>query len=262
VAEPAYQQIAEDLQGQIETGALSPGERLPTKPELGRKYQVSRNTVRDAVKLLITRGLVQTRPGDGTFVNERTIPFITTVFADLASGFRRDEVARGPNPGPGRSPHTSEPRVELRRATGPVSAELQIEEGTEVVSRQQQRWIDGAAWSLRTSFYPMRLVEQGAWLLLRASSISEGAVSYLEATLGMKLAGWRDRIAVRVPHAAECSFFGLPRDGRVRVIEARRTGFDEYGRPFVLIGNVYPADRNELVLNVGQTPAAAAGRDE
>jgi DNA-binding FadR family transcriptional regulator len=37
--------------------------------------------------LLITRGLVPTRPGDGTFVSERMIPFITTVFADLASGW-------------------------------------------------------------------------------------------------------------------------------------------------------------------------------
>src|SRR4026208_1168532 len=46
-------------------------------PETTRRTQSS---------LLIPRGLVPTRPGDGTFVSERMIPFITTVFADLASG--------------------------------------------------------------------------------------------------------------------------------------------------------------------------------
>ena len=68
MADPMYRQIAEDLRRQIEAGELPPGAQLRTELELREKYDASRNTVRDAIKWLITRGLVETRPGQGTFV--------------------------------------------------------------------------------------------------------------------------------------------------------------------------------------------------
>lgn len=39
------------------------------------------------------------------------------------------------------------------------------------------------------------------------------------------------------------------------VIETRRTGFDEADQPFVLTVSVYPADRNQFIINVGDLPA-------
>ena len=65
MADPMYRQIADDLRRQIETGELAPGAQLRTELELREKYDASRNTVRDAIKWLITRGLVETRPGPG-----------------------------------------------------------------------------------------------------------------------------------------------------------------------------------------------------
>ena len=73
MAGPRYREIAEDLRGKIESGDLPPGEQLPTEFELQEEYAASRNTVRDAVKSLITRGLVETRPGQGTFVTEKIV---------------------------------------------------------------------------------------------------------------------------------------------------------------------------------------------
>ena len=49
-------------------------------------------------------------------------------------------------------------------------------------------------------------------------------------------------------------FFKLPDDGRVSVIETRRTAFDTQGRPVRLTVTVYPADRNKFAINVGQVP--------
>ena len=54
-----------------------PGEQLRTTLELRERYEASRNTVRDAIKWLVTRGLVETRPGHGRFVPERIDPFVT-----------------------------------------------------------------------------------------------------------------------------------------------------------------------------------------
>jgi GntR family transcriptional regulator len=148
------------------------------------------------------------------------------------------------------------PRVEVQQATDTLTAELKLPEGTPVVSRHQQRLIDDRLWSLQTSFYPMSLVEKGAIRLLQAANIEEGAVAYLSET-GTKLVGWRDKIKVRAPDKTETDVFKLPDDGRVAVIETRRTGYDGTGTPFVLTVSVYPADRNEFVIDVGEVPADA-----
>jgi DNA-binding GntR family transcriptional regulator len=49
-----YRLIADDLREQIESGELEPGQQLRTELELREVYDASRNTVRDAIKWLIT----------------------------------------------------------------------------------------------------------------------------------------------------------------------------------------------------------------
>src|ERR1700747_1242514 len=82
---PMYRQIADDLRAMIETEELAPGQQLQTEIELREQYGASRNTVRDAIKWLITLGLVETRPGQGTFVVEKMKPFVTTLTGNLIS---------------------------------------------------------------------------------------------------------------------------------------------------------------------------------
>jgi GntR family transcriptional regulator len=256
---PLYRQIADDLQHQIEAGTLVPGQRLPTEPELRARYGASRNTVRDAVRWLTTRGLVRTRPGQGTYVVERAEPFITTLSADPETGlgggeglaFQAEVVAQG------RSPRASEPRVAVLQAAGVVADELHVEAGTSVISRQQERFIDGAPFSLQTSYYPMALVHAGAIRLLEAASILPGTAAYLEDTLGLRQARYNDLITVRTPTVSETLFFELPDSGRVSVFETFRTAFDSEDRPFRLTVSVFAADRNEFAVFSGIVPAQA-----
>ena len=93
MADPMYRIIADELRQQIESGLLPPGGQLPTELELRDRFSASRNTIRDAVKLLISLGLVETRPGQGTFVTERIDPFVTTLSADADAGFGGGEGA-------------------------------------------------------------------------------------------------------------------------------------------------------------------------
>ena len=51
--QPRYQEIADELRQQIESGELPRDSQLPTEAELQRKFSAARNTVREAVKLLI-----------------------------------------------------------------------------------------------------------------------------------------------------------------------------------------------------------------
>jgi DNA-binding transcriptional regulator YhcF (GntR family) len=63
-----YEQIAERLAADIRSGLLAPGERLPSERDLARSLEVSRASVREAIGALQVQGVVETRPGAGTFV--------------------------------------------------------------------------------------------------------------------------------------------------------------------------------------------------
>ena len=60
--------IAVRLRRQIETGELPPGEQLPGHRGLAAQFDVSLSTIREAISMLVSDGLITTRAGRGTFV--------------------------------------------------------------------------------------------------------------------------------------------------------------------------------------------------
>jgi GntR family transcriptional regulator, transcriptional repressor for pyruvate dehydrogenase complex len=75
----AYEQVADQLLDMINSGALKPGDRLPSEAELAADFGVSRTTVREAMRILATRNLIQTRKGmaGGHFIVEPTVGSIS-----------------------------------------------------------------------------------------------------------------------------------------------------------------------------------------
>jgi len=255
MADPLWRQIAEGLRQKIESGELgADGGPLPTELELQAEYQASRNTIRDAIKWLVTRNLVYTRSGQGTFVTPKIDPFVTRLLpagqhtADESAAFAYEVLNRR------RTPKVYDPRVEILQAAGLPAEELDLAADATVISRHQRRSIDGVPYSRQTTFYPMWLLERGASRLISAENIAGGAVHYIETELGLNEVGWRDRITARLPDADEAAFFGLPDDGRIAVFEIIRTGFDQTGQPFRVTVTTYPADRNQFVMVSGKVP--------
>ena len=79
------EQVQEQIYQFILNTPLSVGARLPNEFELGRKFGVGRSTVREAVKLLASRGILEVRRGSGTYV-------VSTTPADLDPlGLRKAE---------------------------------------------------------------------------------------------------------------------------------------------------------------------------
>jgi GntR family transcriptional regulator len=68
---PVFKQIADGLRTAILRGEIEPGARLPSEQQLIDSYRVARGTIRDAVNLLRSEGLVRTEHGRGTFVRDR-----------------------------------------------------------------------------------------------------------------------------------------------------------------------------------------------
>ncbi len=253
---PMYRQIAEQLRLRIESGELAPGSQLPTELVLREEFDASRNTVRDAIKWLTNLGLVDTRPGQGTFVTEAIDPFVTTLSGETGSGLGGGEGASylSEVSEQNRKPSISPVQVEIQQAADDIAAGLWVSKGAEVISRHERRFIDGTPWSMQTSFYPVEFADRGAERLRSARNIDEGTVQYLRDTLHIRQVGFRDWITVRTPNANEADFFKLSQDGRVPVYEIFRTAFDGNGQPMRLTITVFPADRNQFIINVGDVP--------
>lgn len=249
--QPLWKQIADDLRDQIRAGTLRSGQQVPTEVDLRTRYSASRNTVREAIKFLRGLGLVQSQAGRGTFVSERIEPFVTTlgrgpgVGGETASYRSEVELSQ-------RIPVNSKPRIEVHGSQ--AAPELQLRPDAQVVSRHLERLIDHKPYSLQTTFYPMDLYERGARLLLDPENIHPGAVAYLTDVLGVHEVGWSDLVSVRTPHGDEAEFFGVPDDGRVPIVEIRRTTFQDSGEPLRLTVTSYPTDRNLFRIDVGQVP--------
>jgi GntR family transcriptional regulator len=250
--EPKYRTIAASLRQEIESESLQAGEQLPTEAELAALWRASRSTVREAIAALTDLGLVEARAGQGTFVRQKMVPFVT----DLSEGTARvgtsdsdlyfTEVRKQ-----GRLPDSTDPRVEIHAAKPTVAAALGLAPGSQVVSRHQQRFIDSRPYSLQTSFYSMDLATRGgADRIIMAEDITEGTAQYLRDTLGIEQVGYRDVITVRKPDLNEITFFKLPEDGRIPVFENFRTTYDQHGNPIRISVTVYPTDRNHFVINV------------
>jgi GntR family transcriptional regulator len=252
--QPMYLKIAAEIRKQIDTGTLARGAQLPTEGDLSEKYGASRNTIRDAIKRLTSQGLVETRPGQGTFVTMRIDPFVTVLSGDpQALGGAEGATYLSEVNKTHRSASFSDPTVEIQK-TPPASVglRLRLAPNTPIVCRHQVRYIDDLPWSLQTSFYPMDFVTKGATRLIMAEDIEEGTVRYIADTIGIRQVGYRDWITARRPDANEQTFFGLAFDASV--FENFRTAFDQTGTPLRVTVTVFPADRNQFIINVGDVP--------
>src|SRR5216684_2553771 len=143
-AAPVHVQIEEQLAGQIASGELHTGERLPPERDLARDLNVSRMTVRQALSSLAARGLVERGAGRGTFVAPRKVDHDLTRVA----GFSEQLARQGLEPG-AKIIDVSETPAGWR-----VSAALEIAPKAPVVRIQRVRLADGVPMALEDSWFP------------------------------------------------------------------------------------------------------------
>ncbi len=78
-----YSEVASQIHRLIADGRLKPGDRLPPERELAELFGVSRSSVRDAIRVLEMRGLVEPKHGEGTLVREVSLDAIVSPLADV-----------------------------------------------------------------------------------------------------------------------------------------------------------------------------------
>ena len=81
-----YEQIVQQIEESILDGLFKPGDQLPPERELAEQFGVSRTAVREALKTLREKGLVEAYTGRGTFVTDGTSQAVRQSFDLMAKG--------------------------------------------------------------------------------------------------------------------------------------------------------------------------------
>jgi GntR family transcriptional regulator len=142
-----YSRVEAVLASEISDGDLSVGDQLPTEDSLIVRFGVSRITVRRAIQNLVSRGLVEIRRGQGTFV---AAPKITQELTEL-SGFVEDMHALG------RKPTARVISKEIVSADTTVASQLALTKGERVVRIRRVRLADGIPLSFDETFLPLEI---------------------------------------------------------------------------------------------------------
>ncbi len=98
-AKRIYEEIVEQIKQLMAGGELNPGDKLPAERELSERLQVSRASVREAIRALEMMGFVEIRPGDGTFVRDTNTddiiqPLAMFLAVEKSSLFEMFEIRR------------------------------------------------------------------------------------------------------------------------------------------------------------------------
>lgn len=135
MAHPEYLRIAADLRRRIAPGgALGPGDRLPTLPELCEEFGVSETTIRNALTLLRNEGLIESRARAGTIVRQR--PPVHRLPADRyrsTPGAKSTPYTR--DQGIGWSEYRLDKRFEKVEADAELAALFEVEPGEQLLAR-------------------------------------------------------------------------------------------------------------------------------
>lgn len=245
---PLYQQLAALLRQQIQTGELSPGDRVPTEGELCARYNTSRNTVRLALDVLRNEGLITSQQGRGSFVrSEPPMRYYASLTGSrrkrLEADRRRDTFTQQIEAQGKTARQVS--TVEVLPATAEIAAHLKVQEGEPVAVRRRVMYADDQPLQLGDSYYPLDIVQGSK--IMNPADIVEGTDQVLE-DLGHIPSRYEDEITWRMPSVDESTKLHL--GPAIPVARLLRTTFDQSDRPIEVYWVILPGDRHVLFYEV------------
>ncbi len=226
-----YLELAEALRTRLALGRHAAGGSLPSEAQLGLEYGVSRVTVRRALELLRSEGLVSSRRGAGWFVAldpvRQPLGRITTIEAALeAAGSvpRRDVI-----------------EFRFEQAPNPVARALAIEAGGEVLRVKRVVRADGDPFAVVTVWVP---VDLGADL--SRADVERSPFYDLLPLRGVELGRATQTIDAGALDATDAALLGVAAGTPVLVIN--RVTYAADARPVLVSEHRYPSGRTHLEI--------------
>jgi GntR family transcriptional regulator len=192
--------VQDELRQRIDQGRLPAGSRLPSEPDLAVELQVSRATLREALRALEEEGLLRRRQGSGTYVADR--PRMANSL-DVNFGVTEAIRAAGMRAGIANGRHWVEP------ASAAEAARLELEPGQDVLVVERVRTAEDKPVVLSRDVVPSRLVGDRAQVV--EQMLHASIYEVLERELGVVIHHGVARFRpVRADHAV-AGRLGVPR---------------------------------------------------
>jgi DNA-binding GntR family transcriptional regulator len=228
---PLYFQVAQRLEGMIESGELPTGSRLENEIDLADRLGLSRPTMRRAIAYLVDRGLLVRKRGVGTQVAHAKVRRqvgLTSLYDDLAKTTR--------------SPRTEVLSFAVEPASDALALEFGIAEGTDVYVFDRLRYAEGEPLALMRNHVPRDL------LPLTAADLEVRGLYELLRAGGINLKIAKQSIGARAATAAEAR--ALREAKGAPLLTMTRSAYDDQGRAVEHGSHLYRASRYSIDLTL------------
>ncbi len=236
---PYYYQIEEWLRGQIESGALKPGDPLPSEMALAKQWGVSRIVVRQALNDLTGEGLLVRRRALGTTVAppRRQVPILRDRLRGLTEDLAREGLTV-------RSRVLSQGLVP---AGGEAMHELQVEVETPLVEIRRLRSVQNTPIVIETTYHPYTRFPD----LLHMDLTDGSTYAILEQRYGVHPAQSRDRFVAEAASKEDAALLEI--EPGAPVMRYKRTARDQSGQIMEFTISIYRADQYQFVIEYKET---------
>jgi GntR family transcriptional regulator len=243
---PLYFQLARLLTEEISTGGRKPGDRLPSEPELGERFNVSRATVRLAIQRLESEGLLRRVRGRGTFVSDSRE---RSWLLQSTEGFFHEEVERL-----GFDVSSDVLRAEVAPLPHWATNALNLPDGTEGAILERLRRLDGRVALHVTDCLPIHLADAALSL-----EDSDGSLyDRLEEREGVTVYGGRRKLEAAHAQPELAQRLGVGTRSPLIFIES--VAWDEDMQPFHCFHAWLRSDRIRIEVQVVRSSGSIRGR--
>ncbi|MEJ0070330.1 MAG: phosphonate metabolism transcriptional regulator PhnF [Pseudomonadota bacterium] len=228
-----WRQIAERLSADLLSGALQPGDRLPTELDLASRYAVNRHTVRRAVAALADQGYLRVEQGP-RHLRRRA-------YARLRARPAHPLPCQPAGPGP-RARRAACSSRGSSGADAAIARELHLKTGTRVLVLEHVGAADGVPITYATHYFPAERFNGLAELYAASGSITAA----LQALGVPDYTRKQTRLSARLPTELEARH--LAQAPARPVLQAEAVNVDSDGRPIQFSITRFSGDRVQLLV--------------
>ncbi|MFT7053361.1 MAG: GntR family mannosyl-D-glycerate transport/metabolism transcriptional repressor [Psychromonas sp.] len=219
---PLYRQIADTIREKIRNGEFKVGEALPTEAQLRNDFSVSRVTIRQALKLLIANGELESVQGSGTYVKENKVNYDIYQQSTFNEKWAHLNMAT----------HSDVMTFEITLPSITIAEQLNISEKERIFHVKRLRSIGDHPITFEETWMPLRLFPDLTYEVMEKSKYD-----YIENTKGMVIDRSEQEIIPVLPAAEIAELLQI--DPQQPIIEKRT-------RSFLADGTVFEYSRNQF----------------
>lgn len=202
-----YVEISNDIRKKIIDGKYLPNERLPFEKEICDKYNSSKMTVKKALDILVTEGLLVKRRGSGTFVKdinpkERDNLIASTQFRGLSSFYVNHKV------------ESKIIEYKVINADKNIAKKLLVTEEDFVYKIIRVRVVDGVSAVLEEMYMPIQIIPG-----LKKQHLSGSIYEYIERVLNLKIKSAHRTITIKKSTEYEEKLLKVKKNDPLGIIE-------------------------------------------